>query len=92
MAETRIEMRYRPQGPTLDRYIAGQEQREFIMGPLGSGKTNASCWKAFRIMCRQAPNKDGVRKTRGYAVRNTYPDLMGTTVRRGVRSVRAGWP
>lgn len=77
----RIEMSYRPQGPTLDAYISGEERREFIMGPLGSGKTNASCWKAFRIMCRQKPNKDGVRKSRGYAVRNTYPDLMGTTAK-----------
>lgn len=81
MAEKRIEMRYKPQGPVLDRYISGTQRREFIMGPLGSGKTNASCWKAFRIMTRQAPNAQGVRKSRGYAVRNTYPDLMGTTVK-----------
>lgn len=77
----RVEIRYKPQGPVLEQYILGQERREFIMGPLGSGKTNASCWKAFRIMCNQAPNAQGVRKSRGYAVRNTYPDLMGTTAK-----------
>jgi hypothetical protein len=81
MAENRLEIRYRPQGPTLERYILGAARREFIMGPLGSGKTNASCWKAFRIMCQQEPNAQGVRKSRGYAVRNTYPDLMGTTAK-----------
>lgn len=32
-------------------------------------------------MTGQAPNRDGVRKSRGYAVRNTYPDLMGTTAK-----------
>jgi hypothetical protein len=51
------------------------------MGPLGSGKTNASCWKAFRIMCAQEPNARGIRQTRIVAVRNTYPDLFGTTIK-----------
>lgn len=72
---------YRPQGPTLDAYIQEREQRDFICGPLGSSKTNASCWKTFRIMTGQAPDSAGVRKTRIAAVRNTYPDLMGTTVK-----------
>lgn len=78
---SRVELSYRPQGPTLDAYISCSERRAFIMGPLGSGKTNASCWKAFRIMCNQRPNSQGVRKSRGYAIRNTYPDLMSTTVK-----------
>lgn len=78
---SRIELRYKPQGKVLEEYIVGKERREFIMGPLGSGKTNASCWKTFRIMCQQLPNSDGVRKSRICAVRNTYPDLMGTTVK-----------
>lgn len=76
-----VEIRYRPAGETLERYILSEEARTFIMGPLGSGKTNASCWKSFRIMCAQKPNAQGVRKVRGVAVRNTYPDLMSTTVK-----------
>lgn len=78
-----LDYQYRPQGPTLDRYIASTEQRTFICGPLGSSKTNASCWKAFRIMCSQEPSKDRlrVRKTRLVAIRNTYPDLLGTTAK-----------
>lgn len=72
---------YRPQGPTLERYILSTEQRTIITGPLGSSKTNASCWKAFRAMCAQEPDADGVRRTRGVAVRNTYPDLFGTTIK-----------
>lgn len=51
------------------------------MGPLGSGKTNASCWKGFRIICAQEPDSQGVRKSRGVAIRNTYPDLFGTTIK-----------
>ena len=76
-----IEFRYKPQGPTLEKYILSDTQRTFIRGPLGSGKTNASCWKGFRIGNAQEPDSNGVRKVRGVAVRNTYPDLFSTTVK-----------
>lgn len=79
MAE--FEFSYRPQGPTLDAYIQSKSQRTMIMGPLGSSKTNASCWKTFRICTHQAPDGMNMRKVRIAAVRNTYPDLMGTTVK-----------
>lgn len=32
-------------------------------------------------MCEQRPNRDGLRKTRGYAIRNTYSDLNTTTIK-----------
>lgn len=32
-------------------------------------------------MCNQAPDQQRRRKTRFYAIRNTYPDLLGTTVK-----------
>jgi hypothetical protein len=38
-----IEFHYKPQGAELERYILSRASRSFIMGPLGSGKTNASC-------------------------------------------------
>jgi len=72
---------YAPQGPTLERFILDASRRVLIRGPLGSGKTNASCWKLWRGMCGQQPNSSGVRKSRWLAVRNTYPDLMGTTAK-----------
>lgn len=77
----RIEYNYKPQGPVADAYVACREQRAFIMGPLGSSKTNASCWKAFRVMCDQEPNREGVRLTRLVAIRNTYGDLLTTTAK-----------
>lgn len=76
-----IHYRYKPQGQTLEEYILSTAQRTMIKGPLGSGKTNASCWKGFRIMCAQEPDAQGVRRTRGVAIRNTYPDLFGTTIK-----------
>lgn len=76
-----MEYVYRPQGEVIEQYILAKGQRTFIMGPLGSGKTNGSCWKVFRSMLEQAPDSLNFRKTRWVAVRNTYPDLMGTTVK-----------
>lgn len=77
----RFEIAYKPQGPVARAYIADREQRAFIMGPLGSGKTNASCWKAFRVMTGQQADSQGVRRTRLAAVRNTYSDLLTTTAK-----------
>lgn len=76
-----IQYTYEPQGPVLEEYILSTMQRTMIMGPLGSGKTNASCWKGFRISCNQEPDSLGVRKTRGVCIRNTYSDLFGTTIK-----------
>lgn len=76
-----IEFRYKPQGPVIEQYIQSQYQRTMIMGPLGSGKTNGSCWKCFRIMLQQEPDAQGVRRTRVLAVRNTYSDLFATTIK-----------
>lgn len=76
-----IEITYRPQGKVLEQYILSTSKRTFIRGPLGSGKTNASCWKGFRICLQQEPDSQGVRKTRGLAVRNTYPELFSTTIK-----------
>ncbi|MBU9378715.1 TerL [Burkholderia gladioli] len=76
-----IEFQYAPQGEKLEEYILSRDPRTIIRGPLGSGKTNASCWKGFRAMCEQEPDAHGVRRSRGIAVRNTYPDLLSTTVK-----------
>jgi hypothetical protein len=65
----------------LRKYRESRARVQLIMGPLGSGKTFESCQKLFRAMCEQRPNKAGRRKTRFYAVRNTYPDLLSTTVK-----------
>ena len=77
----KMEFSYKPQGPVLDAYLRNRDQRAFIMGPLGSAKTNASCWKAFRVMCDQQPDSQGIRKTRLVAIRNTYSDLLSTTAK-----------
>ena len=78
---TIIEVRSKPQGEILDRYMHSWDRVEAIMGPLGSGKTVQSCQKLFRAMCNQEPNSQNIRPSRFYAVRNTYADLLTTTTK-----------
>lgn len=77
----RFELRTAPQGEVLRQYVESRARVTMIMGPLGSGKTYASCEKIFKLMCQQRPNINGIRKSRWYAIRNTYPDLLSTTVK-----------
>lgn len=77
----KIVYKFRAQGRVLERYIKSKARVSTIMGPLGSGKTWASCEKLFKLMCEQAPNARRIRKTRFMAIRNTYSDLTTTTIR-----------
>jgi hypothetical protein len=55
---------------------------DFIMGPLGSGKTHLIFAKLMRHAQEQRPSTmDGLRKTRWAVVRNTYPELKRSTIR-----------
>lgn len=75
------EIRMKPQGEVLDGYMMSRKRVSFIMGPLGSGKTYQSCQKILKLMIEQKPTELGVRKSRWYAIRNSYPDLMTTTIK-----------
>ena len=76
-----IEIRLAPQGDVLEAYMLSWARVNFIRGPLGSGKTFQSCQKLFKAMCNQAPDANNVRKSRAVAVRNTYSDLLTTTIK-----------
>jgi hypothetical protein len=65
----------------LAEYARDKSDVVGIIGPLGSGKTIQTCQKAFDIMCDQEPDENGVRRSRAYAIRNTYGDLLNTTVK-----------
>ena len=50
------------------------------MGPIGSGKSVACVNEMMRLAKLQNPNKEGVRKTRFAVIRNTYRELLDTTM------------
>ena len=72
-------VQFEADGAVLDAYVKDESPRVFIMGPLGSGKTQGSCYKLFDLFNTQTPNREGIRRGRWYAVRNTYSDLLTTT-------------
>lgn len=64
----------KPQGKVLAEFMRSTARCQMIMGPLGSAKTFQCCQKNFALMNQQAPDRQGVRKTRWYAIRNCFDD------------------
>ena len=51
-----------------------------LLGPIGSGKSVACVMEMWKLAHLQEPNEDGVRKTRFAVIRNTYRELLDTTM------------
>lgn len=52
-----------------------------VMGPVGSGKSSACCVEIMRRGQEQRPDTRGHRRTRWTVVRNTYRELLDTTIK-----------
>lgn len=65
--------------PTLSEAFLSPAFVRVIWGPVGSGKSTLCCGAIMSSAMRQ-PVVNGVRPSRHIIVRNTYPDLKGTTV------------
>jgi hypothetical protein len=73
---------YELDGVVLGRFFLDRSAVSGLRGPIGSGKTATVMLKVWQIACEQAASTtDGFRKTRWAFVRNTYPDLEGSTVK-----------
>lgn len=68
------------QEPTLSAFHRSNAFVRSIRGPIGSGKSVASCNEIVRRAREQEPF-NGVRRTRWAAARNTYPELKSTTIK-----------
>ena len=64
----------------LKDYRPGELFYDWIIGPVGSGKTTALFFKLVYLAKMQAPGPDGIRRTRAVIVRNTAPQLRDTTI------------
>ena len=71
---------YEPDGEVLTEYFWDNWKFSCIQGPIGSGTSSASCMKIWRIACDQAPDYDGVRRTKWIVTRTTYKELRDTTI------------
>lgn len=74
-------MRVAPLPPIAGAYYLDQSRVACIVGPVGSGKSTASCLRLQRHAYAQAPGPDGVARTRFAIVRNTKPQLKDTTIK-----------
>lgn len=70
-------------------YVASTTMKDFhmsesfvraLLGPIGSGKSVACVMEMFLKSFAQLPNQEGIRKTRWVIVRNTYRELVDTTI------------
>ncbi len=70
-------------------YVASPNMKKFhfddhfvraLMGPIGSGKSVACCIELMIKAFAQEPNDEGKRLTRFAVIRNTYRELVDTTI------------
>jgi hypothetical protein len=61
-------------------YRPGELFYDWIVGPVGSGKTTGIFFKLCYMAGLQAPGPDGIRRSRAVIVRNTLPQLRDTTL------------
>ena len=66
--------------PTMGAFHNSPAFIRALMGPIGSGKSVACVIEMFRVSFQQLPDQDGMRKSRWVVVRNTYRELMDTTI------------
>ena len=64
---------------TLKRFHKDDHFVRGVIGPIGSGKSVAMCWEIFLKICKQSAH-NGVRKSRWIVIRNTYRELVDTTM------------
>jgi hypothetical protein len=61
-------------------YKPGELFYDWVIGPVGSGKTTAIFMKLVTMAQLQKPGPDGIKRTRAVIVRNTLPQLRDTTL------------
>ena len=67
--------------PVQAAFMRDNSKMRVIMGPVGSGKSVTCCFEVIRRAGEQAPNQQGVRKTRALVVRETARQLQDTTIK-----------
>ena len=76
--------------PTVEAFVNSDKYISAIMGPVGSGKSVGCVMYLINKMCKQAPDENGVRRTRFVIIRNTFAQLNDTTKKTIDRWMRFG--
>lgn len=67
--------------PTAQKFHASNKVVRGFKGPVGNGKSVCCIQEGLRLSMEQAPNSEGIRKSRGVIVRNTSIELRTTTLK-----------
>ncbi len=78
---TRGNFVYVPDGEVLSEYFWDRGELSIIQGPIQSGTSSCSVMKVWAIAEEQAPDFDGVRRSRWLVTRDTYKELRETTIK-----------
>jgi hypothetical protein len=70
---------------TMDRFHSSDDFVRGLLGPIGSGKSVACCTEIMKRSVEQkviydSDNPNGIRKSRWAIIRNTYRELIDTTM------------
>lgn len=74
-------MTMKPVGPVAKGFVESLSKIDIIMGPYGSAKTTSCLQKIILITMMQNPGPDGVRRSRGCVVRDTYDQLKSNVMK-----------
>jgi hypothetical protein len=72
---------YAPDGAVLTEFFWNRDRLSVVQGPIQSGTSSACCHRIWVQACEQAPDDDGVRRTRWIITRDTHKDLRDTTIK-----------
>lgn len=76
-----IKYEYVSPGPVANEFLLSDSFITGLRGPIGSGKSTAAVMKCLAISTSQQRQKDGRMYSRGAIIRNTYPELVTTTMK-----------
>ena len=73
---------------TLGEFFTSNKRVRFVRGPIGSTKSTAMVMELFRRACEQAPDEDGMRRTKFVIVRNTLSQIRETCLQTVYKCLR----
>lgn len=78
--DTAENIAYTP-APTIERFMLSDAFVRGIRGPFGSGKSTGCCMEIFRQATLMPANFKGIRRSKVACIRNTYRELLDTTIK-----------
>lgn len=67
--------------PTIKKFALSDKRVRCIIGPFASGKSSGCVMEIVRRAHEQKPSADGIRRSRWVVVRNSYRQLLDTTIK-----------